>query len=56
LDYGTYFVQAKGGKGLVEYLFIQTGMNEGAEQHVAADSGKAVEIGDVHGMRRGTCY
>jgi hypothetical protein len=42
-------VQVQGGGGLVEDGGIDTGIDEGSEEHVTTDAGEAVEIGDTHG-------
>ena len=40
--------EAEGGGGLVEDGGIDPGVDESAQEHVSADAGKAVEIGDSH--------
>lgn len=42
-------VEIEGGSGLVEDLWIDSGVDEGSEKHVAGDAGEAVEVGDAHG-------
>ncbi len=43
---------------MVKDLGVDSGVEEGAEEHVTGDAGEAVEVGDTHGgycfMRRGT--
>jgi len=29
---------------------IEAGVDEGSEEHVAADAGEAIEVGDAHGV------
>src|SRR5437899_2777882 len=43
-------VAGQGGGGLVEDGGIEAGVDEGSEEHVAADAGEAVEVGDAHGV------
>ena len=43
-------VEVQGGGGLVEDGGIEAGVDEGTEEHVAADAREAVEIGDAHGV------
>jgi hypothetical protein len=43
-------VEVEGGGGLVEDSGIEAGVDEGTEEHVAADAREAVEIGDAHGV------
>ena len=40
----------QGGGGFVEDFGIDSGVDEGSEEHVAADAGEAVEVGDAHGV------
>lgn len=40
----------EGGDGVVEDLRRESGVEESTEEHVSADAGKAVEIGDTHGL------
>ena len=42
-------VEIQGGGGLVEDGGVEAGVDEGSEEHVAADAGEAVEVGDAHG-------
>jgi hypothetical protein len=42
--------EVEGCGGVVEDLGVDSGVDEGAEEHVAADAGEAVEIGDTHGV------
>ena len=42
--------EIEGGDGVVEDLGGESGVEESAEEHVSADAGKAVEIGDAHGV------
>ena len=46
-------VEVEGGGGLVEDLGVDSGVDEGSEEHVATDAGEAVEVGDAHG---GYCF
>ncbi len=41
--------EIEGGCGLMEDPGVQAGIEEGAEKHVSANAGKAVEVGDAHG-------
>ena len=41
-------VEIQGGGGPVEDGGIETGVDEGSEEHVAADAREAVEVGDSH--------
>src|SRR6266702_6885764 len=41
-------VEVQGGGGLVQDGGIEAGVDEGSEEHVAADAGEAVEVGDAH--------
>ena len=34
---------------VVEHVFGNAGVDEGAEKHVAGDTGEAIEVGDAHG-------
>ena len=43
-------VEIEGGSGLVEDLWIDSGVDEGSEKHVAGDAGEAIEVGDSHGV------
>ena len=43
-------VEIQGGGGFVEDVGIDSGVDEGSEEHVAADAGEAVEVGDAHGV------
>src|SRR5437870_11769552 len=38
----------EGGDGFLEKLGRDSGVHQRGEEHVAADSGKAVEVGDAH--------
>ena len=42
--------------GLTEDSGIDSGVDEGSEEHIAANTGEAIEIGDTHGVivSRGT--
>ena len=42
-------VEVQGSGGLMEDGGIDTGIDEGSEEHVTADACEAVEIGDTHG-------
>ena len=44
------------GYSLVEYFGVDSGVDEGSEEHVATNAGEAIEIGDAHGVivSRGT--
>src|SRR5215469_13733945 len=42
--------EIKGGGGFVKDLGIDASVYERAEEHVSADTGEAVEIGDAHGV------
>ena len=46
-------VEVEGGYGFVEDVWVDSGVEEGSEKHVATDAGEAVEIGDAHG---GYCF
>jgi hypothetical protein len=41
-------VEIQGGGGFVEDFWIDSGVDEGSEEHVAGDAGEAVEVGDTH--------
>ena len=41
-------VEVQGGGGVVEDLRVDSGVDEGSEEHVATDAGEAVEVGDAH--------
>src|SRR5271168_5005430 len=43
-------VEIECGYGFVEDLWVDSGVDEGSEEHVAADAGEAVEVGDTHGV------
>jgi len=40
--------EVEGGGGVVEDLGVDSGVDEGCEEHVAADACEAVEVGDAH--------
>ena len=42
--------EMEGGNGVVEDLGGESGVEESAEKHVSADAGKAIEVGDAHGL------
>ena len=46
-------VEVERGYGFVEDVGIDSGVEEGSEDHVATDAGEAVEVGDTH---RGYCF
>ncbi len=46
-------VEVQGGGCVVEYLRVEAGVDEGSEEHIATDTGEAVEVGDAHG---GYCF
>jgi hypothetical protein len=41
--------EVEGGGGFVEDGGVDAGVEEGSEEHVAADAGEAIEVGDAHG-------
>lgn len=43
-------VEVQGGYGVVEDLWVDSGVEEGSEEHVATDAGEAVEVSDTHGF------
>ena len=45
--------QVEGGDGCMQNLWIDTCVDQSSKKHVAADTGKAVEIGNSH---RGYCF
>ena len=38
----------QGVDGIVKHLWRQTGVEQSAEEHISADAGKAVKVGDAH--------
>ena len=42
-------VEVQRGHGFVEDPGIEAGVDESSEEHVTADAGEAVEVGDAHG-------
>ena len=42
-------VEVQRGYGFVEDVGVDSGVEEGSEEHVATDAGEAVEVSDTHG-------
>ncbi len=45
---GEGYVQVESGYGFVEDGGIDSGVEEGSEEHVAANAGEAVKVSDTH--------